>query len=208
MDRPVRDLVCPACGKQFQTKGRTQLYCSFKCARTKGNGIKAKTKEVTCPTCKKMFEIPLHDHRIKEGQTTFFCSKKCEGIYKRKGRFNNCPICGKTFYTTRAKTCSPECGRIWKSKHISHKTYFENGYITEYKNGYNKKGNVKQHRRIMEEYLGRQLEPWEVVHHINGDKTDNRIENLKLMTRGEHSSLHRREEKASGKHLFGGYHNN
>jgi hypothetical protein len=69
----------------------------------------------------------------------------------------------------------------------------ENGYITEFKNGYNKKGNVKQHRRIMEEYLGRRLQPWEVVHHINGIKTDNRIENLQLMTASEHSSMHRKE---------------
>ncbi len=62
------------------------------------------------------------------------------------------------------------------------------------KNGYlslcvgNKREYV--HRIVMEEHLGRKLTDNEAVHHINGDRTDNRIENLQLLSRAEHSKLH------------------
>ena len=72
----------------------------------------------------------------------------------------------------------------------------EKGYLV-YTCG-SKKGRPV-HRVIMEEHLGRKLSKEECVHHINEDKLDNRIENLQVLSRGEHTTIHNPHNRGSRK---------
>lgn len=75
---------------------------------------------------------------------------------------------------------------FWKDKKKGYRLC-SNGYF-EYTTGENKGRLV--HVVLMESIIGRRLFSNECVHHINGIKTDNREENLVLLTKKEHSSLH------------------
>lgn len=59
-----------------------------------------------------------------------------------------------------------------------------------YKQLYINGKKIDEHRYIMEQNLGRKLERNEYVHHKNGNKRDNRIENLEVMTPLEHNREH------------------
>lgn len=82
------------------------------------------------------------------------------------------------------------------SEYGGHKKHRSDGYVSIYCPDHPdcaKDGYVMEHILIMEAQIGRRLKEDEVVHHINKIRSDNRIENLRLMTSKEHLSMHMKE---------------
>ena len=62
-----------------------------------------------------------------------------------------------------------------------------------------KDGYVYRYRKIMSDHIGRDLKHDEIVHHVNGDGSDDRIQNLRMMKSSEHARLHATQSKRKPK---------
>lgn len=95
--------------------------------------------------------------------------------------------------TVETRKKMSEAAKLKDSGHTKKRT---DGYIALYyplHPSANKDGYIMKHRYLMEKHLGRALSEDEVVHHINGKKADNRIENMVVMTPSAHMSYHARQ---------------
>ncbi len=85
------------------------------------------------------------------------------------------------------------------------KCLLKTGYIeviSKENNSMNSRGRILEHRKVMEDFLGRKLLRKEVVHHKNGNKQDNRIENLELLnSQTEHKRRHPETEETKAKRI-------
>jgi hypothetical protein len=111
-----------------------------------------------------------------------------------------CRSCGKeqeTYSTSvRGIYCNKQCKADYERKgEASPRRYKLNGY---WRLGWTEPGGTKdkpnrkskfEHVKVWEDHNG-PLPAGYVVHHINGDKLDNRIENLQSMRRGDHGRYH------------------
>lgn len=70
------------------------------------------------------------------------------------------------------------------------------GKTTTRRNGYTYRGGVPLHREIVEKIIGRPLPQHAIVHHINGDRSDNRPQNLVVCDSPAHHALIHARERA------------
>jgi hypothetical protein len=124
-----------------------------------------------------------------------------------------CEICKKTYWIRKShahlrRTCSRKCAAILKSVEKSGENSPSWAGGAEYSMGYRYvyapnhpdayRNKVAEHKLVAEKKLGRYMKPNEVVHHINGNKLDNRPENIIVVDRGWHLNHH--DPHGWGKH--------
>lgn len=116
------------------------------------------------------------------------CGKKVEIKAYRDKTFRFCSLSchAKTVFTSetqkKIKRRKGAANNNWKGGYRKH----SNGYRWKLVKG----KYILEHRYIMEQFLGRKLTFNENVHHINGNKLDNKIENLEVLSRAQHTKLH------------------
>lgn len=165
--------------------------------------------EKKCLWCKKVWIRPdlppSHFGRMR------YCSGECavKAVHEKQKKqiIKKCRVCKKDFSIKKSKknlrfTCSHSCFGIEQARRISgsknwnwkppHERVLCGGYIQKRDKRY-RSGYVYMHRWIMQQKIKRRLRPDEQVHHINGNRKDNRIENLQIMTRSEHTMYHKRK---------------
>lgn len=183
--------TCITCKKEFKFfPYRLNVgggkYCSRECRKT--------GKYIKCIVCEKAFYAK--PAVIKKGAK--YCSDEC----RRTGKYIPCKYCGKIRYIElniikrgEGLYCNRSClgkdktgkqAKHWKGGVVSTKDG-NAGYLHERQGRH----YIRQHRTIVESFTGRKLKRYEVVHHINGIRTDNRIQNLYLFkNNSEHISYH------------------
>ena len=125
------------------------------------------------------------DGSTRRGAATWKCTCSCGALHTADsrnltdGRTKSCGCLQREIAGDRARKRGPNAIHWQGGKHPA-----SGGYTMVYApNHYPQKNNkrhVLEHRLVMEEHLGRFLFHHETVHHKNGDRQDNRLENLEL----------------------------
>ena len=138
-----------------------------------------KFKYVICPDCLKGRWVTLWDSNLST--FTGRC-KYCSGLFKTSTCMNQKGMLGPASISYKnGRTIG--CGYVY-IKLIPDDFFFSMATKSHY---------VLEHRLVVAKSLNRCLHKWEIVHHKNHIRDDNRIENLQLISEGQHNGISRLE---------------
>lgn len=211
---PRVTLQCVACGADVVrrasdaarlTTGRA--FCGDACRRKVGSKPR-RGQDKRCEECNAEFYAPPNT-------VGRFCSTACHNLAQKRSRVRLvCPVCGEDFSLGKANasgrgpspTCSRACDTLRRTTNGVGRLHNgrpavrdASGYIRVWQPDHPaafRNGWVLEHRIVMEQQLGRRLTTSEHVHHVNGQKWDNRPENLAVLGHSEHSRLTGQERNA------------
>jgi len=119
----------------------------------------------------------------------FFCESCKKEVEKMTRDGLSANYCSHKCYAKNREKRGPYKGKI-----VNKKYYYI--YIPSHPHAIGtRKLYVAEHRLLMEKKIGRYLTDKEIVHHVNENTLDNRIENLQLMTASDHVKYHKQKTK-------------
>ena len=144
-----------------------------------------RTKTLThwsCDNCGELFS------KVRNGTYSISAKSYCKSCISKIGRNKLASIAG---YDSKVKNIfSSKVGEIVVGKEGYTEIYIGKDYPYR-KGGYR---HIREHIFVMECHLGRGLKRGEIVHHIDGNKKNNKLENLFLTSVAEHNKLHAESE--------------
>lgn len=171
-------VTCEVCLREEYVKpsrAKTYKTCSRECMGVRLSRLLTNKESIVCCICGTAFNVKPSSVKRRK-----CCSKMCAAEYRKQIYAGK----GNPNYGNRGEKCAAWRGGRRMSNY---------GYVLLHKPGHpnaRPDGYVFEHRYVMSEYLGRPLLASEDVHHKDGDKTNNSIENLQILSRSEHTKHH------------------
>jgi hypothetical protein len=188
------------CSKCRQEQPAESFYASPKAKDGLNSWCKSCYRAKHLATYKLKVEVDLRSaltcaecgstYHPKTRKPTLYCSQSCKEKAVKRRRYEDrenwktCTVEGCENRMPSGRLCSMHSYRLREhgdvgaveSTVIPRNNRTGEGYVADYANGTTR----LEHRAVMEEHLGRPLMPFENVHHRNGVRDDNRLENLEL----------------------------